>query len=111
MKRIFLKTVSLSNSQLPADFEFDYRKELLQIIEVVPEGVTVSAMAAALKVQKALTNAIESVWLEDADWDWLKGKVLANKWRFIAPEIVDFEKAITEAETAEAPHLTQAAAA
>jgi hypothetical protein len=105
MKRIFFKTVGLSNSQLPAEFEFDYRKELLQIIEIVPEGLTVSAMSSALKVQKALSNAIESVYLEDADWEWLKGKVQVHKWRFVASEIVDFEKAITEAETAESPHL------
>lgn len=105
MKRIHLKTVKLTNSQLPEDFEFDYKRELLQIIEIVPEGITTSQMASALKVQEKLRNADKSFYLEDADWEWLKGKVTAHKWRFIAAEIIDFQKAITEAPTEDAPHL------
>ena len=111
MKRIFLKTVTLSNSNIPDGFEFDYKKELLQIIEVLPEGATISQMSSALKVQAILKNASQSFYLEDADWEWLKNKVTANKWRIVAPELVDFEKAITEAVTEDAPHLTNAASA
>lgn len=110
MKRIFLKTVKLTNSSIPEGFEFDYKKELLQIVEVLPEGATVSQMASALKVQAKLNNAHESFYLEDADWKWLCDKVSGNKWRFVAPELADFEKAITEAATEDAPHLAQAAA-
>jgi len=105
MKRIHLKTVKLTNSQLPEDFEFDYKRELLQIIEIVPEGITTSQMASALKVQEKLRNADKSFYLEDADWEWLKNKVTAHKWRFIAAEILDFQKAISDALTEDAPHL------
>jgi len=105
MKRIFLTSVKLTNSQLPEEFEFDYKKELLQIIEIIPEGVTTSQMASALKVQGKLRNAHESVFLEDAEWEFLKSKVANHKWRFIAPEIVEFEKAITEAIEEEPVHL------
>jgi hypothetical protein len=111
MKRIRLKTVPLSNSTLPDGFEFDYKKELLQITEILPEGATISQMSSALKIQKALKNANESLYLEDADWQWLKDKVTGNKWRIVAPELVDFEKAITEAATEDAPHLTHTATA
>lgn len=111
MKRIFLKTVKLTNSSIPEGFEFDYKKELLQIVEVLPEGATVSQMASALKVQAALKNAHESFYLEDADHQWLADKVKANKWRLVAPELAEFEKAITEAATEDAPHLTAAATA
>lgn len=109
MKRIILKTVKLTNSQLPEDFEFDYKKELLQIIEIVPEGVTTSQMASALKIQAKLRNANESFYLEDADWQWLNSKVAAHKWRLIASEIIDFVKAISDAPEEETPHLAATA--
>lgn len=105
MKRIHLKTVKLTNSQLPDNFEFEYKKELLQIIEIVPEGITTSQMASALKIQKKLQNAVDSIYLEDADWQWLNSKMAAHKWRLIAPEVVEFVESIARAKTEEAPHL------
>lgn len=109
MKAIKLQKATLSITQEPLqDFEFNYRRELLQIVEIQAEGVTVGQMASALKVQKALKSVSDegTLFLEDADHEWLKGKVQANKWRFVAPEILDFHNAVCNAKDAEAPHLT-----
>ena len=105
MKRIHLKTVTLTNTQLPEGFKFEYKKELLQIIEIVPEGVTTSQMASALKIQDKLRNAEHSIYLEDADWQWLNSKVAAHKWRLVAKEVVEFVQSIADAKNEEAPHL------
>jgi hypothetical protein len=106
MKIIPLKKVTLSNSQVEG-FEFNYRKELLQIIEISAEGMTVSQMGSALKIQKGLQSVSDegALFLEDADQEWLKGRMVANKWRFVAPEIQDFHDEVCNAKDAEAPHL------
>jgi len=113
MKSFKLQKRTLTNSQLTENFEFNDKRELLQIVELSAEGLTVGAMKSALKVQAALSGVSDEgrVYLEDADHEWLKDKVENHRWRLIAPEIVHFVEGIKNAKEAEAPHLTQAVGA
>lgn len=113
MRSIKLQKVTLTNSQVPDDFEFSYKKELLRLVEIVPEGSTITAMKEALKAQEILSNAsgTATIFLEDSTWEFLRAKVNAEKWRFVAKELLDFNNAINDAPECEAPHLRQEKAA
>jgi len=113
MRSIKLQKVNLTNSQVPDDFELNYRKELLRLVEIVPEGSTITAMKEALKAQEVLSKASDTalIFLEDSTWEFLRSKVNAEKWRFVAVELVDFNNAINDAKECDAPHLKQEKAA
>lgn len=107
MKVIQLKVTTLTNSSVPADFELNYKKEFLRMIEVMPEGVTASQMGTHIKVASKLQALSEEgkLFLEDAEWMLLKDKLTSAKFNFIAPEIVAMVEAVEKAEEAETPHL------
>lgn len=107
MKKIKLIKTKVTNSQVPEDFELDYKKEFQRIIEIVPDGATVSQMATAIKVAEKLskTPPESTLWLEDAEQEFLLTKLKGTKFGFVAPEIVAMVEAVEHAETAEAPHL------
>ena len=106
MKQIKLITTPITNSQAPADFALNYRNEFLRLVEIAAEGLTVSQMAVAIKVASKLQSTpIGNLYLEDTEWEYLRGKLSAAKWNFIAPEIVAMVEAVEKAETCEAPHL------
>lgn len=111
MRSIRLTKVKLTNSQVPADFDFSYKAELLRMVEIIPEGSTITAMKEALNAQKVLSKAADDslIFLEDSTWEFLRGKVNAEKWRFVAAELVDFNNAVNDAKECEAPHLRQVA--
>lgn len=108
MKRFKLITTQVtSNSQVPEAFELNYRKEFLRMIEIAPEGTTVSQMGTAIKVAKKLQDTPDdgTVFLEDAEHEYLLGKARAFRFTLIAAEIVEMIEAVEKAETCEAPHL------
>ncbi len=101
MKRINLKICTVNNSAVPAGFELNYRREYLQLLEVAPDGVTVSEMAKLIRVIDRLKIAEDSgsILLEDADWQTLRERVEAAKFQFVAAEIVELVENVTNAET------------
>lgn len=102
MREIKLKTVILTNSQLQG-FKFNYRNELLQVIEIIPQGITLPEMTIAIKVQTLLQKAKDdsTIKLDDSEWAWLCKRVMENQWRVIAPEIVTFAEEIKNARVIE----------
>lgn len=102
MKRINLKICTVNNSAAPAGFELNYKREYLQLLEVAPDGVTVSEMAKMIRVIKRLKEAPDSgsILLEDADWQTLRERVESAKFQFVAAEIVELVENVTNAETA-----------
>ncbi len=110
MKRIKLIKTAITNSQVPEDFELDYKKEFSRIVEVVPEGCTVSQMATAIKVagKIASTPAGEDLILEDAETEYLANKLKSAKFAFVAPELVAMVEAVEKAEDVKTPHLKSA---
>lgn len=109
MRSIKLQKTRLTNSQVPEDFEFNYRKELLRLVEILPEGAAITAMKEALKAQEILSSASDeaTIFFEDSTWEFVRAKVNAEKWRFVAKELVAFNNAINDAPECEAPHLKQ----
>lgn len=108
MKRLKLITVPVrSNSQVPEDFELSYRKELLRMVEIIPEGATASQMGVAIKVARKLRDTADGclVFLEDSEHEYLRDKARAFKFTLAAAEIVEMVDAIEQAETCDAPHL------
>lgn len=110
MKKIKLIKTKVTNaflSEKEPDFELDYKKEYSRIVEVVPEGCTVSQMAMAIKVagKLASTPPGENLILEDAECEFLAGKLKQAKFAFVAPELVTMVEAVEKAEEYTAPHL------
>lgn len=100
MKRITLIETKITNSQTPADFTLDYQREFLRLVEMVPEGITASQMGTAIKLAQKLQHAQtgDQIILEDAEWEYLNGKLAAAKFSFIAPEIVRMVESVAQAE-------------
>ena len=113
MKRIKLVETKITNSQAPADFLLDYRREFLRLVEIVPEGITASQMGSAIRLSKKLQYCAPGnyLYLEDAEWEYLKNKVTTAKFNFVASEIVAMVDAVVQADDAMAPHLVEEAAA
>ena len=113
MKQIKLIETPITNSQAPEGFKLNYRTEFLRILEIVPEGATVSQMGAAIKIVDKLNNTQigHALFLEDAEHAYLKAKLDAARFIFVAPEIVAMVEAVANAEGCEAPHLAQGASA
>ncbi len=112
MKQIPLITTPITNSQAPEGFSLDYRREFLRLIETAAEGLTVTQMAVAIKIAAKLQNAPGgALYLEDAEWEYLRAKLAASRWNFAAPEIIAMVEAVEKAQNCEAPHLIAGASA
>lgn len=107
MKQIKLIETSITNSNAPADFKLSYKKEFLRLVEIIPEGATASQMGSLIKVSEKLMKCPEdgTLYLEDAEWETLKGKLESAKFNIVAPEIVAMVEVVKKAEDSEAPHL------
>jgi hypothetical protein len=111
MKKISLLEAKITNSQAPKNTPLNYRNEFLRLAELVPEGITASQMGVAIKLASKLQGATtgQDLYLEDAEWEYLKKKLENAKFNFVAPEIVAMVDSVVKAEDAVAPHLTQSA--
>ena len=98
MKRIKLIKTEISNTQAPADFLLDYRREFLRLVELAPEGLTVSQMDAAIKVaRKLFRSETEEILLEDAEWKYLLDRLKSARFNLVAPEIVEMVRSVEQA--------------
>lgn len=98
MKRIRLIKTEISNSQAPSDFILDYRREFLRLVELAPEGLTVSQMDTAIKIARKLFHSeTETILLEDAEWKYLLDRLKSARFNLVAPEIVEMVKSVEQA--------------
>jgi hypothetical protein len=109
MKAFRLQETTVTNSQAAEDLKLNYRREFLRMVEIIPEGVTASQMDSAIKVARKLRDTPDggTVFLEDAEWEYLKQRAETHKFSLVAPEIVEMIAALRNAKTCEAPHLKQ----
>ena len=107
MKKIQLLSVPVTNSQAAKDFELDYRFEFLRLVEVVPEGITISEMGDAIKIADKLRIAQtgSTVYLEDAEHAYLLNRVKNFRFQLVCREIYDMLESLKNAVTEDAPHL------
>lgn len=108
MRSIRLIETPVTNSAAGDQFRLNYKKEFLAMVEIVPEGVTTSQMANAIKIGEALrkTSLDSLLILEDAEWEYLRARAEAHKFSLVCPEVVAMVNAVKNAEQCEAPHLT-----
>jgi hypothetical protein len=101
MKRIKLIKTEISNTQAPIDFVLDYRREFLRLVELAPEGLTVSQMDTAIKVARKLVHCEgQEILLEDAEWKYLLDRLKGARFNLVAPEIVEMVLSVERAEDA-----------
>ena len=99
MKRIRLIKTEISNTQAPPDFLLDYRKEFLRLVELAPEGLTVSQMDVAIKVARKLWDCGNpEILLEDAEWQYLLDRLKSARFNLVAPEIVEMVRSVEQAQ-------------
>lgn len=98
MKKIPLLTVSISNNSVSGEFRLSYRQEFLQVLETIPEGVTVSQMSNLLQIVKKF-NDVEGdfLYLTDSEWTTLRDRLASAKFTIVAPEIVAMVEAVQNA--------------
>ena len=85
MKTITNKTVELLGKDVT------YAELLRACNDVAPEkGWTATEQKKALRVDTALDKAVETIDLEDADFDYIKPKVSAMTWALKSQVLVEF---------------------
>ena len=100
MKKIKLIQTEITNTQAPEGFILDYRREFLRLVEISPEGLTISQMDTAIKVARKLQSYGElEILLEDAEWQYLLDRLKAARFNLIAPEIVEMVRSVERAES------------
>ena len=98
MKKITLIQTQITNTQAPADFVLDYRREFLRLIEISPEGMTISQMDLAIKIARKLQDyGSHEICLEDAEWEYLLARLKTARFNLVAPEIVEMARAVESA--------------
>lgn len=107
MKQVKLKTVVLTNSQLTPGTELDYKREFLRLVEVIPEGATISEMGDLIKIADKLRglDSDGTLYLEDSEHETLKRKLSIAKFTIIAPEVVEMVNSVNNAVSVEVAHL------
>lgn len=105
-KKIKLKSTEIVVVKDAKPIPFVYADILQTILKQQPQGgFGFDEMAKSLKITDKLETIKEGVdqylTLEDADWDYLKGKVLAFRWGYAHNELLAFRDAVVDAETVE----------
>jgi hypothetical protein len=99
MKLIKLIQTEITNTQAPVDFLLDYRREFLRLVEIAPEGLTVTQMDVAIKLARKLHNYGDwEILLEDAEWEYLLNRLKSARFNLVAPEIVEMVKSVEQAQ-------------
>ena len=86
--------------QKQVDIEFDYRAQLLRMVEspMTPgSGVTKAELRKSLPLLDKIEQANGSLLLEDEEWDYLKQKMANASWAFVHRALLEFEDAIENA--------------
>lgn len=85
MKIITNKTIKL------LDKDVKYSELLRACNDVAPEkGWTATEQKKALRIDTAIDKATDTIELEDADFDYIKPKVIAMPWAIKSQDLVDF---------------------
>lgn len=105
MKRFQLRVLALENRP------FDYREELINSLKVSPDvGFDLAEMEKALRVIGVIRRANGAVLLEDAEHQYLVGRLDAQRWRFADEAILTFVREVKGAETVSADALAHGGA-
>lgn len=96
MKKIQLKTMDMNVQGVIR--KFSYKNEL-QIVFKTPsdinKGAAVEEMRRSIRILDALDKATDVLELEDADFEYLKGRMPNAKFSIVDPVIVQFVDDVT----------------
>lgn len=98
MKKIQLKTVDFNMQGTVR--KLSYKGELETIFRSptdMSKGANVEEMRRSIRILDALDKSTDVLELEDADFDYLKGRVPQAKFAFVDPAIVQFVDDVTNA--------------
>lgn len=100
MRSIKLIETTVTSSQVPDGFKLNYKMELLRMCELIPEGISFAQMNSGLRVVAKLNEGKvgDTIYLEDADYLWLKGRAEKQTYTLLCPEIMEMLRAVIEAE-------------
>lgn len=96
MKSIYLKRVEIETSN--GMIVLDYKTQFVNLLEFVPEGVSINELSTLVSVAQKLRRASDSVELDTQEWTTLKSRLEATKFTMVTQEVVDMIRAVTEAE-------------
>jgi hypothetical protein len=97
MKQIQLKTVDIEVQGVAR--KLSYKGELQTIFRApadMQKGANVEEMRRSIRILDALDKSTDVLKLEDADYDYLKGRVPQAKFAFVDPAIVKFVDDVTK---------------
>jgi hypothetical protein len=97
MRQIELKTVELEEKFAGLPDRLDYREQLLQLLKIPVEGLTIDAMELPLRILSKLRQANGSVRLEEAEFKYLLDTLNAMQFRYVFPELVAMRDAVRDA--------------
>jgi len=96
VKSIYLKRVEIETSN--GMIVLDYKTQFVNLLEFVPEGVSINELSTLVSVAQKLRRASDSVELDTQEWTTLKSRLEATKFTMVTQEVVDMIRAVTEAE-------------
>jgi hypothetical protein len=95
MRKVPLRTVPIDGKP-----EIDYRTAFITIaINAPAEGMTAKEMIPALTIKHSLeaANGADHVLLEEADWRYLVGRLINNRFPFAHEAIAEMVEAVENA--------------
>ena len=99
MKHLPLKLVEMTRPDGQVG-DLDYKLQIKQIITMPVQsqsGISVEDLRRCIRVLDALEKAGDTLDLEDADFEFLKGRILSAKFAFAHPAILQFVDDVTGA--------------
>ncbi len=115
MRLIPLKNSTFKNpADGTTDIPFSYAVTLKMIVEQGSvDGYSIEAVRQSVKIAKAIETAVsegaDSFLLEEAEYNALKSRVIAHKWRLAIKNVVDLVDDIEKAEEVDTIVKTRAA--
>lgn len=73
----------------------DFKGQLKVIVGAAPDsGYTIEDVRLGMKILDRIEASKDALELEDAEYNWLRGRISNTKWARLGPDIVHFVEAI-----------------
>ena len=93
-----MKTIELKELEATGGMKLNYKDEMVTILRTPVDrnaGADIEEMRRSIRVLDALDKADGTLELEDADFDYLKSRMLNAKFAMVDPAIVQFVDDVT----------------
>jgi hypothetical protein len=96
-----MKTIELKTVEMPTDdgktINLSYRMQLYEIMRTPPEGkgADYDDIRRSLRIMDLLDKPGEAITLDEADFEYMKKRVLAIRWPMINKAVAQFIEDVT----------------